>query len=259
MSEISASAVSSNKVSLNKVFIIAKRELKSYFATPIALIFLTVFLVLTGFFTFKLGSFYEMGQADLAPFFIWHPWLYLFIIPAISMRLWAEERRTGTIELLLTFPLSVLDTMLGKFLAAWAFIAIALFLTFPMVFTVCYLGDPDLGVIFSSYIGSFLMAGAFLAIGICVSASTSNQVISFVISTSICLFFILIGFDPVVRTFRSILPEFISNSLISLSFPYHFEAIQKGVVGLSDLIFFLSIIFFALYSGVIIVDRKKAD
>ena len=244
---------------MNQALVIAKRELKSYFSTPIALIFLTVFLVLSGFFTFKLGSFYQLGQADLKPFFVWHPWLYLFIIPAISMRLWAEERRTGTIELLLTFPVSVMDTMLGKFLAAWFFIGIALALTFPMILTVSYLGDPDLGVVLSSYIGSFLMAGAFLAIGICVSSSTSNQVISFVISTAISLFFILIGFDPVVKTFSSVLPDFISNSLVSLSFPYHFEAIQRGVVDLSDLIFFLSIIFFSLYSGIIIIDRKKAD
>ena len=168
-----------------------KRELQSYFATPIALIFLCVFLVLSGFFTFKLGGFYSIGQADLRAFFVWHPWLYLFIVPAISMRLWAEERGSGTIELLLTLPVSIAEAMLAKFFAAWVFLGLALFLTFPMIFTVCYLGEPDLGVIIASYIGSFLMAGAFLAIGCAVSAFTKNQVISFVISTTVCLFFIL--------------------------------------------------------------------
>lgn len=238
---------------------LVKRELRSYFATPIALIFLTVFLILSGFFTFKIGNFYQQGQADLRSFFVWHPWLYLFIVPAISMRLWAEERRSGTIELLLTLPVSIVEAMCAKFVAAWLFIGLSLFLTVPMVFTVCYLGDPDLGVILASYVGSFLMAGAFLAIGCAVSASTSNQVISFVVSTSICLFFILLGFDPVIDVLTSVFPESFAESIINLSFPYHFESVQRGVVNLPDLLYFSSIILFGLLSGIIIVDRKKAN
>lgn len=238
---------------------IVKRELNSYFATPIALIFLTVFLILNGFFTFKLGRFYEQGQADLQSFFIWHPWLYLFIVPAISMRLWAEERRTGTIELLLTLPVSLFQAMLGKFTAAWLFLGLALLLTFPIVLTVFYLGNPDGGVIFAGYLGSFLMAGAFLAIGCSVSALTSNQVIAFVISTAICLILILLGFDPVITMLSSVFPASFVNQLINLSFPYHFEAVERGVVNLGDLVYFVSLMLFSLAAGVIIVDRKKSD
>lgn len=243
-----------------KLFIaIFKRELKSYFATPIALIFLTVFLILNGFFTFKLGNFFEQGQADLRPFFIWHPWLYLFIVPAVSMRLWSEERRSGTIELLLTLPISLFEAMLGKFAAAWAFLGIALILTFPIVLTVNYLGSPDNGVVFAGYVGSFLMAGAFLSIGTAISATTSNQVISFVISTAVCLVLILLGFDPVIKMLYGFFPEGLAAQIVNLSFPYHFEAIQRGVVDLADMVYFLSVTLFSLSSGVIIIERMKAD
>ncbi|HQH26733.1 MAG TPA: ABC transporter permease [Oligoflexia bacterium] len=238
---------------------IFKREFQSYFATPIALIFLTVFLILTGFFTFKLGRFYDQGQADLRLFFTWHPWLYLFIVPAVSMRLWAEERRSGTIELLLSLPVGLMEAMLGKFVAAWAFVGFALVLTFPMVLTVWYLGSPDLGVILAGYVGSFLMAGAFLSIGCCISALTANQVISFVISTVICLVLILLGFDPVTDMLAQVLPGFLVAQLVNLSFPYHFEAIQRGVINLSDVVYFVSLVLFFLFAGVIIVERKKAD
>lgn len=243
-----------------KLFLaIFKRELASYFATPIALIFLTVFLILNGFFTFKLGNFFEQGQADLRPFFIWHPWLYLFIVPAVSMRLWSEERRSGTIELLLTLPVSLFEAMLGKFMAAWMFLGIALVLTFPMVITVNYLGDPDNGVIFAGYVGSFLMAGAFLSIGTAISATTSNQVISFVLSTAVCLVLILLGFDPVIKMLYGFFPEAVAAQIVNLSFPYHFEAIQRGVVDLADMVYFLSVTLFSLLSGVIVIDRMKAD
>ena len=238
---------------------IFKRELRSYFATPIALIFLTVFLMLTGFFTFKLGHFYQQGQADLRAFFVWHPWLYLFIVPAVSMRLWAEERRSGTIELLLSLPVSLMEAMMGKFLAAWVFVGIALLLTFPMVLTVLYLGRPDMGIIAAGYAGSFLMAGAFLAIGCAVSALTANQVISFVISTVFCLLLILLGFDPIVDMLSDFLPSGLVNQLVNFSFPSHFESIQRGVINLSDFVYFISIMAFSLLAGVIIVDRKKAD
>lgn len=238
---------------------IFKRELRSYFATPIALIFLTVFLVISGFFTFKLGGFYDLGQADLRSFFAWHPWLYLFIVPAISMRLWAEERKTGTIELLLTLPVSLSEAALGKFLAGWVFLGLALLLTFPMVLTVEYLGSPDLGVIFASYVGSFLMAGTFLAIGCGVSACTDSQVVAFVISTFICLVLILLGFDPVVSTLLQLFPAGLVEQLSALSFPQHFESIQRGIVELTDLIYFLSVMVYSLVVGMIIIERKKAD
>ena len=158
-----------------------------------------IFLVLAGALTFYLGGFYERGQADLAPFFNFHPWLYLFLIPAISMRLWAEERKTGTIELLMTLPVTPWQAVLGKFLAAWAFAALALALTFPIWITVNYLGDPDNGVILAAYVGSLLMAGGFLAIGSCLSAATRNQVIAFVLTAVVCFVFLLAGF-PLVQS-----------------------------------------------------------
>lgn len=238
---------------------ILKRELASYFATPIALIFLVVFIVLNGVFTFKLGNFFEIGQADLRSFFSWHPWLYLFIAPAVSMRLWAEERKSGTIELLLTLPVNPFEAMLAKFFAAWIFLALALALTFPMVLTVCYLGDPDLGVIAGGYLGSLVMAGTYLAIGCAVSALTKNQVISFVISTTVCLFFILLGFEPVVNGMLGFLPQSIVNQISGLSIPIHFDAIQRGVVDLKDFIYFVSLILFFLFAGTIALDRSKAD
>lgn len=244
---------------MNPTKAIFLREFRAYFATPLALIFLTVFLLLNGFFTFKLGNFYEQGQADLRIFFFWHPWLYLFIVPAVSMRLWAEEKKTGTIELLLTLPVSLFEAMMGKFLAAWLFIGLALLLTFPMVITVCYLGTPDLGVVLAGYIGSFLMAGTFLALGCAISATTNNQVISFVLTTFLCLVLILMGFAPVVTT----LNKFFAGSFVSLleimSFPYHFEAIQRGVLDLRDLVYFLSMMLFGLYAGSIALNRGRAD
>ncbi len=236
-----------------------RRELTSYFATPVAIIFLTVFLILSGFFTFKFGNFFERGQADLQPFFLWHPWLYLFIVPAISMRLWAEEKKTGTIELLFTLPISLCEALSAKFLAAWAFIGLALVFTMPIVFTVNYLGSPDMGVIFASYVGSFLMAGAFLAIGIAISAMTNNQIISFVVTTVLCLFLILMGFEPVVLTLNEILPVWLVDHIVNLSFPFHFEAIQRGVVELGDLIYFSSVILVSLYIGAIALESGKAD
>ncbi|MBP9838961.1 MAG: ABC transporter permease subunit [Proteobacteria bacterium] len=238
---------------------IFRREFQSYFSTPIALIFLTFFLIINGFFTFKLGGFYDAGQADLRAFFLWHPWLYLFIVPAISMRLWAEERRGGTIELLLTLPVSIFEAALGKFLAGWVFIGIALILTFPIVLTVSYLGDPDMGVILASYLGSFLMAGTFLAIGCGVSAISDSQVISFVIATAICLILILLGFDPIITMLSDFLPNSLVKTITQLSFPVHFEGIQRGIFQLSDFIYFISVMLFALVAGVIIIDRKKAD
>ena len=244
---------------MNRFVAVYKRELAAYFATPIAIIFLTVFLVLTGFFTFKLGRFYELGQADLRAFFLWHPWLYLFIVPAVSMRLWAEERKSGTIELLLTLPVSLFEATAAKFLAAWTFVGLALLLTFPLPLTVGYLGDPDWGVIVAGYIGSFLMAGTYLAIGCFISASTKSQVISFVITTSVCLVLILLGFEPIVNFLSDVLPSGAVSALTGLSFPYHFDAVQRGVVDFRDIFYFLSVMLMCLVSGTIVLDRSKAE
>ncbi len=234
-------------------------ELRSYFATPVAYVFIVIFLMLMGTFTFYLGGFYDRGQADLNAFFNFHPWLYLFLIPAIAMRLWAEERKTGTIELLMTLPITPGQAVFGKFLAAWAFAGIALFLTFPIWITVNYLGDPDNGAIFAAYIGSFLMAGGFLAIGSCISATTRNQVIAFVLSVVACFVFLLAGFPLVLDMFSSWAPQFVVDGIASLSFLTHFADISKGVIDLRDLIYFALVIGTFLYANTIVLAWKKAD
>ena len=244
---------------MSNVWIIFKRELGAYFATPIAYVFLAIYVFLSGIFPFYLGNFFERGQADLEPFFQFHPWLYLFLIPALAMRLWAEERRGGTIELLLTLPITMPQAVLGKFLAAWAFTAIALALTFPIWITVDYLGEPDNGVILASYLGSLLMAGAFLAIGACVSALTRNQVIAFVVSAVVCLLFVLSGFPLVLEFFSGWAPQFVVQAISSFSFLSHFNEISKGVIDLSDLVYFVSLICFWLFANAVVIDMKKAN
>jgi ABC-2 type transport system permease protein len=238
---------------------IFKREFTGYFATPVAYVFIAIFLFLTGIFTFYLGAFYESNQADLEPFFRFHPWLYLFLIPAIAMRLWSEERKTGTIELLMTLPISTSQAVVGKYLAAWCFTGVALVLTFPIWLTVNYLGDPDNTVILASYIGSLIMAGGFLAIGSCISALTKNQVIAFVISVVICFMFILSGFPMVLDLFRGWAPQSIIDAIASFSFLTHFYSIKKGVIDLRDIIYFAALISFWLYVNVIVIDTRKAS
>ncbi len=244
---------------MSNITILFKRELRSYFATPIAYVFIVIFLFLSGALTFYLGGYFERGQADLIPFFTFHPWLYLFLIPALAMRLWAEERKNGTIELLLTLPVTMTQAVLAKFFAAWAFTGIALALTFPIWITVNLLGDPDNGVILASYIGSLFMAGAYLAIGSCVSATTRNQVIAFVVSVVICLIFILSGFPLVLDFFAAWAPDVIVETISSFSFLTHFSAISKGVIDLRDVIYFVSIIGFFLFANAILIEWKKAD
>ena len=239
--------------------VIFKRELASYFATPLAYVFIVIFLVLAGAFTFYLGGFYERGQADLQPFFNFHPWLYLFLVPAVSMRLWSEERKSGTIELLLTLPVTMWQAVLGKFLAAWAFLCIALALTFPIWITVNYLGDPDNGVIVAGYLGSALMAGAFLAIGACLSATTRNQVIAFILTVVVCFTLLLAGFPRVLEFIGALFPQGVVDAVASLSFLTHFAAIAKGVVDLRDVLFFLLVIAFWLAACALVIDLKKAD
>lgn len=237
---------------------VMRRELASYFLTPLAYIFIMIFLFLTGIFTFYIGGFFERGQADLVPFFRFHPWLFLFLVPAIGMRLWAEERRTGTIELLLTLPISQTGAVLGKFLAAWLFTGIALLLTFPMWITVNYLGDPDNGVILASYIGSFLTAGGYLAIAACLSAVTSSQVIAFVLGTVVCFLFTVAGLPIVLDFFAAWAPEVLVNTIASFSFLSHFNTIMTGVIDFTDVVFFASLIVFWLVANGIAVELKKA-
>lgn len=235
-----------------------RRELAGYFATPVAYVFIVIFLILTGVFTFQLGSFFERNQSDLRPFFDFHPWLYLFLIPSVSMRLWAEERKTGTIELLMTLPVSRAGAVLGKFFAAWAFCGVALALTFPVWVTVNYLGRPDNGAILMGYIGSFLMAGGFLAIGACVSASTKSQVIAFIISVVLCFGFLLAGFAPVTDFVGAWAPQSVVETVSSFSFLTRFESMSKGVLDLRDLIFFGTLITICLIMNSVILEAKKA-
>jgi ABC-2 type transport system permease protein len=244
---------------MNPIGIVFRRELASYFATPVAYVFIVIFLLLAGWFTFYLGGFFERGQADLVPFFSFHPWLYLFLIPAVAMRLWAEERKSGSIELLLTLPITMLQAVIAKFLAAWAFVAIALVLTFPLWITVNYLGDPDNGAILAGYIGSLLMAGAFLAIGSCISASTRNQVVAFILTVVVCLVLLLAGLPMVLNVLGAFLPQFVVDAIGSLSFLTHFQAIGKGVIDLRDLLYFGLMIGFWLYANAVVIDLKKAD
>jgi ABC-2 type transport system permease protein len=234
-----------------------KREFAAYFATPLAYVFIVIFLFAMGAFTFYIGRFYESGIAELGVFFAYHPWLYLFLVPAIGMRLWAEERKAGTIELLLTLPIPTWAAVIGKFLAAWAFIGVALALTFPIWLTVNYLGDPDNGVILATYVGSFLMAGAYLAIAAAVSATTSNQVIAFVVSVVISFLFTISGAPLVLDFFQAWAPLALVETIASFSFLTHFQAIARGVIDLRDLVYFLS--FMALFLGmnIVFIDLKK--
>ena len=237
---------------------IARRELASYFISPVAYVFLVIFLLLTGFFTFTVGAFFERGEASLVSFFVWHPWLYLVLVPAVGMRLWSEERRSGTLELLLTMPVTAWQAILGKFLASWAFLAIALALTFPVVITVNVLGSPDNGIIVAGYLGSLLLAGAYLAISCMTSAMTRNQVVAFILAVVICLFLILCGFNPVTDLLgRWASPGFV-DTVAAFSVITHFDGFQKGVIDTRDLFFFLSVIGFALFATGVILRNYRA-
>lgn len=237
---------------------IVKRELGGYFTSPIAYVFLVIFLLLTGFFTFTVGSFFERGEASLVSFFTWHPWLYLFLVPAVGMRLWSEERRLGTMELLLTMPVTTWQALIGKFLASWLFLALALALTFPVVITVNYLGNPDNGVIFAGYVGSLLLAGSYLAITCMTSAMTRNQVISFIVAVLICLFLILAGYEPVTGLLSRFASARVVELVAAFSVMTHFDAFQRGVIDLRDVLFFASVMGFALFTTGVIIRSHRA-
>ena len=237
---------------------IVKRELGGYFSSPVAYVFLVIFLLLTGFFTFTIGNFFERGEASLVSFFTWHPWLYLFLVPAVGMRLWSEERRLGTLELLLTMPVTTAQVIIGKFLASWIFLALALALTFPVWITVNVLGSPDNGVIFAGYIGSLLLAGSYLAIASMTSAMTRNQVVSFIASVMICLFLILAGFTPVTDLLVRWASPWFVDIVASFSVLTHFDSFQRGVIDLRDVAFFGSLIGFALFATGVIIRSLRA-
>lgn len=245
---------------LHTIKTIFKREFKSYFDSPVAYVFLVAFLVLVGFLTFGVAMFYERRQASLVPFFFWHPWVYLLLVPAATMGLWAEERRTGTIELLLTLPVTLVETLVGKFLAAWAFIGIALALTFPIVLTTVWLGSPDLGAIFCGYLGSFLLAGACVAIGVFASALSRSQVIGFVIALAICFIMLIIGFDPVINAVaRWGVPAGIVNAVASCSLMQHFDSMRRGVIDFYDISYYIGVMVFMLAAAHVVTDNRKAS
>jgi len=236
--------------STSNIWCVLKREWKGYFATPVAFVFIVIFLVLIGFFTFSsnLGQFFEREEASLASFFTWHPWIYLFLVPSVGMRLWSEERRQGTMELLLTMPVAPWHTILGKFLASWAFLSLALLLTFPIIVTTAYLGEPDYGPIACGYIGSIFLAGGYLAVSSMTSALTRNQVISFILSVVICLFLVLAGYPPVTDMLVNWAPGWLVDTVTSFSVMTHFFSFQRGVLDARDIVFFLSLIGFCLFS-----------
>ena len=243
---------------MKAIWTIAKRELVAYFTSPVAYVFLVIFLLLTGFFTFTAGSFFERGEASLAAFFGWHPWLFLVLVPAVGMRVWAEERRSGTIELLLTMPIAPWQAIVAKFLASWAFLAVALVLTFPAVVTVNLLGTPDNGIIAAGYFGSLLLAGAYLAVTCMTSAMTRNQVVALILSVVICLFLILAGFNPVTDLLARWASPAVVDTVAAFSVVTHFDGFQRGVIDARDLLFFLSVIGFALFATGVIIRGHRA-
>ncbi|MGI9417610.1 MAG: ABC transporter permease subunit [Geminicoccaceae bacterium] len=242
---------------MHSISTITRRELSGYFSSPLAYVFIVIFLALSGSMTFYLGGWLDRGRADLNTFFNWHPWLYLFLVPAIGMRLWAEERRTGTIEFLTTLPVTTTEAVVGKFLAAWLFIGIALILTFPMWLTVNYLGNPDNGVILAGYLGSWLLAGGMLAISTAISALTKNQVIAFVLAAAVCFFFLMSGVEIVQALFSSWASDAVVDTISNLSLLTSFNAIVSGVIDLRHLILFVSLIAISLFINVAVVDLKK--
>ncbi|HET7266864.1 MAG TPA: ABC transporter permease subunit [Oleiagrimonas sp.] len=244
---------------MSAVFAVMRRELRSYFVTPLAWVFSVIFLILAAALTFYLGHFYERGQADLQPFFNFHPWLYLFLVPALSMQMWAEERKRGTLELLLTLPITATQAMLGKFFAAWMFVALVLALTFPIWLTVNYLGDPDNGVILAGYLGSLLMAGAYLAVGCCMSTLTRSQVVAFVLTAAVCFLLLLAGQPLVMDAASGFLPAPLVQAVADMSFLEHFAAIARGVLDVRDMIYFVLSIVFWLAAGVIMLNMRRAS
>ncbi|MBT7700595.1 MAG: ABC transporter permease [Verrucomicrobia bacterium] len=244
--------------SIHNIGAIFRRELKAYFESPVAYVFTVVFLLLTGFLTFSVARFYERGVADLTPFFFWHPWVYLLLVPAATMSLWAEERRSGTVELLLTMPITMFEAIVGKFLAAWLFIAMGVILTFPVVITAAYLGNPDMGVILAAYLGSILLAGAYVSVGMLTSSMSRSQVIGFVLGLLGCLLLLLAGWEPITGFFVRWAPGWLVNAVASISFMPHYDAMQRGVIDLQDIAYYLSVMVLMIFATHLVLDNRKS-
>ncbi len=242
----------------HNIGMIFRRELKAYFQSAVAYVFMVVFLILTGFLTFSVARFYERGVADLAPFFFWHPWVYLLLVPAATMGLWAEERRSGTVELLLTMPITMSEAIIGKFLAAWLFITIGVLLTFPVVITTAYLGNPDMGAVLSAYFGSILLAGAYVAVGMLTSSMSRSQVIGFVLGLLGCLLLLLAGWEPITGFFVRWAPDWLVRAIASFSFMPHYDSMQRGVIDLQDIAYYLSVIVLMIFATHIVLDNRKS-
>ncbi len=242
----------------HNIGMIFRRELKAYFQSAVAYVFMVVFLILTGFLTFSVARFYERGVADLAPFFFWHPWVYLLLVPAATMGLWAEERRSGTVELLLTMPITMSEAIIGKFLAAWLFITIGVLLTFPVVITAAYLGNPDMGAVLSAYFGSILLAGAYVAVGMLTSSMSRSQVIGFVLGLLGCLLLLLAGWEPITGFFVRWAPDWLVRAIASFSFMPHYDSMQRGVIDLQDIAYYLSVIVLMIFATHIVLDNRKS-
>ena len=243
--------------SINNSIAVFKREIKSYFQSPVAYVFMVVFLVLTGFLTFSVTRFYERQAADLQPLFFWIPWVFLLLVPAATMGLWAEERRAGTIELLLTMPITMFEAIMGKFLAAWFFITLSIGLTFPIIITTSYLGDPDMGAVIAGYFGAIMLAGAYVSVGMLTSSMARSQVISFVLALLFCLLLVLAGWDPVTGMFEKWSPQ-LAQLVASFSFITHFESIQRGVIDLRDLVYFISVMAFMTTATHVVLNNRKS-
>jgi len=244
---------------MSRVLPLIKREFLGYFRSPVGYVFIVIFLLASVGCTFFLGGFYQSNQAGLDVFFAFLPWLYLVLVPAVGMRLWSEERKAGTIELLLTLPIDLKEAVIAKFLAGWAFIAVALALTFPLVLTVNYLGSPDNGVIFAGYLGSFLMAGAYLAITCFTSALSKNQVISFILAVVVCFVLVLLGWGVFSNFMADFLPAALTDFITSLGFISHFQSISRGLLDSRDLLYFFSVIAIALGLNIVFLQARKAQ
>ncbi len=244
--------------SIYNIGAIFRRELKAYFQSAVAYVFMVVFLILTGFLTFSVARFYERGVADLASFFFWHPWVYLLLVPAATMSLWAEEQRSGTVELLLTMPITMSEAIIGKFLAAWLFITIGVVLTFPVVITAAYLGSPDMGVVLSGYLGSVLLAGAYVAVGMLTSSMSRSQVIGFVLGLLGCLLLLLAGWEPITGFFVRWAPDWLVRAIASFSFMPHYDSMQRGVIDLQDITYFVSVMVLMIFATHIVLDNRKS-
>jgi ABC-2 type transport system permease protein len=244
--------------SAGNVFTIFKREIRSYFESPVAYVFLVAFLALTGFLTFSATQYYERQAADLQPFFFWHPWVYLLLVPAATMGLWAEERRRGSIELLLTMPVTLMQAILGKFLAAWLFIVLAVALTFPIVVTTIYLGSPDVGAVVCGYVGSALLAGACVSIGMFTSSITRSQVVSFVLALVFCLLLMIAGWPPVTGFFVKWAPNWLVEGVAAFSLMPHFESMQRGVLDARDVLYYASVMVFMTAATQVLLDNRKS-